>query len=112
MNKEFGQLHKYHIYIDLFGDESLFQLLYDFLHELGAKKLDGYPIWRFKSRENKDFYIQKLSEITQAIPVIKEGIGLVETRWSILLMHDSGHNGFSRGLTPEQYEKAFNKKLS
>ena len=109
MSEELTQRHKYHIYVDLFGEEGLFQPLYDFLRESGAKKLGGYPIWHFSSQENKDFYIQKLSEIVRAIPVKNEGLGLVETRWSILLMHGNGHNGFGRGLTPEQYEKLFNK---
>lgn len=109
MNEGIRQRHKYHIYIDLFGEESLFQPLYDFLQESKAVKLASYPIWHFTSQENKDFYIHKLSEILKAIPVKNEGLGLVETRWTILLMHSNGHNGFSRGITPEQYEKAFNK---
>jgi hypothetical protein len=109
MSKELRERHKYHIYVDLFGEESLFQPLYDFLDESRAVKLPGYPIWHFISQENKDFYVQKLSVITREIPVKNEGLGLVETRWSILLMHSSGHNGFSRGFTLEQYEQLFNK---
>lgn len=88
---------KFYLYINLIGEDEIFQPFYDFLKEIQAEKIAGSPIWVFMGKAEKhQIYINKMNEIFLPL-VLKYGSNPTKNvSWNILLMGAQGYSGTSK----------------